>query len=182
MKTIEVSDEMYDKLIELAKEMTTQNPRGTRMPHLFQIRNWKRVLDWSLNGDVKFWVDLTSDPYEVESFDDLVGYLEYKGRFEQMEDYQQQSDLAEIERLWEEGEIDDWLEENYPDLTICSYSMEAVYENSFLTAKAAEEHLKRNYYHYHKNADIYLNHAWRNPEAELVSEFLCGLVGKKMHT
>ena len=27
----------------------------------------------------------------------------------------------------------------------------------------------------------FLNHCWRNPEMELVSEFLCGLVNKKIH-
>jgi len=30
--------------------------------------------------------------------------------------------------------------------------------------------------------DDYLNHAWRNPEAELVSTFLCNLIGKDLHT
>jgi hypothetical protein len=51
-----------------------------------------------------------------------------------------------------------------------------------LTAKAAQAHLDANDYHYHKDADVYLNHAWRNPEAELVTEFLCSLINKKMHT
>ena len=60
--------------------------------------------------------------------------------------------------------------------------MEEKFSNCFLTAKAAQEHLDANDYHYHKNADVYLNHAWRNPEAELVSEFLCRLVGKNLHT
>ena len=57
-KTIEISDEMYDKLIELANEMTTQDPRGTRMPHMFQIRDWKRVYDWELNGNTQIFVIL----------------------------------------------------------------------------------------------------------------------------
>ena len=35
---------------------------------------------------------------------------------------------------------------------------------------------------YHANADVYLNHAWRNPEADLLSEFICGLVGKGVYT
>lgn len=61
MKTIEVSDEIYAKLIELATEMTTQDPRGTRMPHMFQIRDWKRVYDWDLNGDTRVWIDRSMD-------------------------------------------------------------------------------------------------------------------------
>ena len=76
MKTIEVSDEVYAKLIELANEMTTQDPRGTRMPHMFQIRDWKKVYDESGNGDHPFWLDRTSDPLEIGKLDDLLEYLQ----------------------------------------------------------------------------------------------------------
>lgn len=180
-KTIEVSDEMYDKLIELATEMTTQDMRGTRMPHMFQIRDWKKVYDWRCNGHQIIWVDASSN-FEVETLDDLIDYLSSSGHFDGMEDYQEQSEIAEITRLWEENDISDWISDNCEDLEECSYTMEPVYINSFLTAKAAEEHLRLNHYHYHKDAQVYLNHAWRNPEAELVSEFLCNLVGKDLHT
>jgi hypothetical protein len=87
--------------------------------------------------------------------------------------------------MWDEEyhwDLDDWVDENLPELKKTSYSMSPVYKNAFLTAKAAEEHLKSNHYHYHKNADVYLNYAWRNPEAELVSEFLMGLIGKTLYT
>lgn len=179
MKTIEVSDEMYAKLIELATEMTEQDPRGTRMPHMFQIRDWKKVYDWSLNGNTKVWID-RGYSIEVETFNDMKDYLENS---------EIEFDEEKLKSLWEEkdrytfeSDLDEWVEENCPDLEPCSYSMEEVFTNHFLTAKAGEQHLKLNDYHYHKNADVYLNHAWRNPEMELVSEFLCGLVGKKLHT
>lgn len=172
MKTIEVSDEMYAKLIELATEMTTQDPRGTRMPHLFQIRDYKRVYDFDLNGNTRCWVDRHGDFTVIETLQDLKDYLEGKGVA-----------ADGIDEIWEdEYDISDWIEENCPDLKECSYSMEPVYTNSFLTAKAAQEHLERYDYHYHEDADVYLNHAWRNPEAELVSEFLCNLVDKKLYT
>lgn len=180
MKQIEVSDEMYAKLIELATEMTSQDPRGTRMPHMFQIRDWKKVYDESCNGDHHFWLDRSSDPLEIEKLDDLLEYL----RSEDIE-----HDEDDIKFMWERREnlswctdLDTWIEDNCPNLERWSYSMEPVYTNCFLTAKAAQAHLDSNYYHYHAKADVYLNHAWRNPEAELVSEFLCGLVGKKLHT
>lgn len=175
MKTIEVSDEMYEKLVELAKEMTTQDPRATRMPHLFQIRDWKKVYDSNCNGDTKFWLDTTYDPIEIEDVESLLSYLESN---------EIEHDAVQIREMWDDGYggMEDWIEENCPNLQMWSYSMEPVYTNSFLTAKAAQEHLDRNHYHYHQKADVYLNHAWRNPEAELVSEFLCGLIGKPMHT
>jgi hypothetical protein len=173
MKNIEVSDEMYAKLIELATEMTTQDPRGTRMPHMFQIRDWKKVYDWGLNGDTHIWV---SD-YETE-IETLDGFIEY------LDDNEIKYKREEIEELWKNDYdfgLPDWIEENCPDLKECSYTMEPCFTNSFLTAKFAQEHLNKNYYHYYKDADVYLNHAWRNPEADLVTEFLCGLVGKKPH-
>ena len=180
MKQIEVTDDMHAKLIELANEMTTQDPLGTRMPHMFQIRDWKRVYDESGNGDHPFWLDRTSEPIEIENIDDLISYLQEE---------EIAHDAEEIKRMWVdweshswELELKDWIEENCPNLEYWTYSMEEKFSNCFLTAKAAQEHLDRNDYHYHKDADVYLNHAWRNPEAELVSEFLCGLVGKKLHT
>jgi hypothetical protein len=174
MKTIEVTDEMYAKLIELAEEMTTQDPRGTRMPHIFQIRDWKKVYDWGLNGDTRIWIG--DYEWEIETLDNFIDYLnEYEIKYVK----------GEIEELWHNDRdfgLPDWIEENCPDLKECTYSMEPVYINSFLTAKAAQEHLDRNYYHYHKDATVYLNHAWRNPEAEVVTEFLCNLIGKPVHT
>ena len=173
MKTIEVSDEVYAKLIELATEMTTQDPRCTKMPHMFQIRDWERDYDWNLNGDTKCWIDRDDDFTVIETLDEFKDHLQYLG-VEEPEN---------IDELWEDTwELQDWISDNCDRLEECSYSMRAVYKNCFLTAKAAEEHLESNHYHYHPNADVYLNHAWRNPEAELVSEFLCGLVGKKLHT
>jgi hypothetical protein len=179
MKTIEVSDEMYAKLIELANEMTTQDPRGTRMPHLFQIRDWKKVYDWNLNGNFKIWVD-RSHGIEVETFNDLKEYLdnsEISYDEETLKSYWEEKDKYAFD-----SDLDTWMEENCSELESCSYSMEEVYTNNFLTAKAAENHLKLNDYHYHKDADVYLNHSWRNPEMEMVSTFLCNLIDKELHT
>ena len=173
MKTIQVSDEMYDKLIELATEMTTQDPRGTRIPHLFQIRTKKKVIDWNLNGDFKVWVEASGDYVDIETQEDLESYLENR-------------DIAIPENLKEmfddhDWELDAFIEDFCPDLEECSYSWEYQYENAFFTAKACKEHIETNHYHYNDPKD-YLNHAWRNPEMDLVSEFLCQLVGKKPHT
>jgi hypothetical protein len=178
MKNIEVSEEVYVKLIDLATEMTTQDPRGTRMPHMFQIRNWKKVYDADLNGDTHIFLD-RGNGIEIETIDELIDYLN-NSDVEFSED--------EIREMWTnrenlpwDSELKDWLEEHVSDLEEHSYSLEPEYTNHFLTAKAAQEHLDANHYHYHKNADVYLNHAWRNLEMDLVSEFLCSLVGKTPH-
>lgn len=177
MKTIEVSDEMYASLVKLATEMTTQDPRCTRMPHMFQIRNWKKVYDADLNGNVLILLD-RGNGIEIETVEDLITYLK---------DGDEEFNEDEIKEMWENrdlynSDLMDWLQERRIDLEEYSYSFEPEYSNCFLTAKAAQEHLDANYYHYHKKADVYLNHAWRNPEAELVSEFLCNLIGKTLHS
>lgn len=183
MKTIEVSDEIYDKLIELATEMTTQDPRGTRMPHMFQVRSDKKVYDWGLNGHDRIWIDC-GNSIEIESANDLISYLGDMGI-----DSPSDEDLT---KLWNDSyatiewndnnyAIDEFIEAFCPDLKECSVSEEHEYSNCFFTAKACKEHIKSNRYHYRAPVD-YLNHAWRNPEMDLVSEFLYGLVGKKMHT
>lgn len=179
MKTIELSDEMYAKLIELATEMTTQDPRGTRMPHIFQIRDWKKVYDADLNGDVHIILD-RGNGIEIETYDQLIDYLN---------DFEIEFVEDEIKEMWEnraeyswQSDLVDWLQERVSDIVEHSYSLVPEYTNSFFTAKAAQEHLDKNHYHYHKNADVYLNHAWRNPEAELVSTFLCELVDKELYT
>lgn len=172
MKTIEVTDEMYVKLVELATEMKEQDPRMTRMPHIFQIRDWQRNYDWNLNGDVPCWIYNDGDFEVIETLQDFKEHLEYH-------DIEEPENLDE---LWEDKwDLQDWIEENCKGLAKCSYSMEPVYKNAFLTAKAAQAHLDSNYYHYHSDADIYLNHAWRNPEAELVTEFLLSIINKEPH-
>ena len=171
---IEIQDDMYAKLIELANEMSSQDPRCTRMPHMFQIRDWKKVYDFELNGNTRILVGDYQE--EIETFD---GFKEH------LESSEIEYDETMLDELWHNDRdfgLPDWIEENCPGLRECSYSMEPVFINCFLTAKAAEEHLRLNHYHYHKDADVYLNHAWRNSEAELVSSFILSLIGKEMHT
>jgi hypothetical protein len=91
------------------------------------------------------------------------------------------TEWEEKDKYMYESDLDLFIEENCPELKECSYSWEYVYHNHFLTEKGCKEHIQRNHYHYNEPVD-YLNHAWRNPEMDLISEFLCGLVGKKIHT
>lgn len=172
MKTIEVSDEMYDKLVQLATEMVTQDPRCTAMPHLFQIQTEKKVYDWSCNGHTKVWIDV-GDNIEIETYQDLVNHLEYM-------DVTAPENLKEMWDDMFQDDLEDFFKKELPDLKQCSYTIEHVYENGFLTAKACDEHIRANGYHY-DNPRTYLAHAWRNPDMELVSEFLCALVGKPIH-
>jgi len=128
MKTIEVTDEVYAKLIELANEMTTQDMRGTRMPHMFQIRDWKKVYDAELNGDTHIYLD-RGNGIEIETADELVDYLNDSGV---------EFDEAEIRDMWVNDRdfgLPDWIEEHIPDLEQYSYSFRTVLFELFLNRK-----------------------------------------------
>ena len=43
MKIIEIEDEMYEFLMNLSKELNTQDHRGTAMPYFFQIQTKEKV-------------------------------------------------------------------------------------------------------------------------------------------
>ena len=165
MKTIEISDEIYKELIELATEMTTQDHRCTAQPYIFQIREIEEVPAADGNGTMAWWQDggkIETDEEIEEAVNEYKEWDEATTRFNFL-------DPDEIEEILESaGYMKIWYEEK------------EVYQNAFLTAKGCQEHIKRNSYHYNQPVD-YLSHAFRNPEIELVSKFLCGLVGKQIH-
>lgn len=168
MKTINVSDEMYEKLIELATEMTTQDMRCTKMPHMFQVQTKEKDIDWGMNGEFKIYLDEDHNEYPADTKEELLEIVKNECKIQSVE----------VPKFDMDYEIEEWIKDN--GFTECSYSWRYVYKNTFFTAKACQEHIKRNHYHYNDPKD-FLNHAWRNPEMELVSEFLCNLVGKSNH-
>lgn len=165
MKTIEITDEMYVKLIELATEMTTQDHRCTAQPYIFQIREIEQVPAADGNGNMAWFYDGAM----LEDADEIIDAL-----FEYYEENKSKKYLKSLQS-WE---MEDLMEEaGYRKIW---YENKEVFKNAFLTAKGCKDHIERNGYHYNQPTD-YLSHAFRNPEIELVSKFLCGLVGKDIH-
>ena len=156
MKTIQIPAEIHDKLMELSREMRTQDNRCTAPPHFFQIRERKKVYDWGLNGDHQIFVE---DDLEIELAEDLIDY--HLGLNPGLTTDEEKEVSDKIREMWEDdfwSDLEDWVEENHPELKRLSYSWEYVYHNSFFTAKACQEHIERNHYHYNQGTD-YLNHA-----------------------
>jgi hypothetical protein len=179
-KTIEVTDEMYDSLMELSKEMTSQDMLGTRMPHMFQIETTKEVAAYEGNG-TETWVD--GDGSELRTDEDIKEYIINHHLENDSELFYLDGDEAVCEATFlfdqmDEGDIEAWLEEHgYRRVEVTTIKK---YENTFFTAKACKLHISKNGYHY-DNPRCYLNHAFRNPEMELVSTFLCELSGGKLY-
>jgi hypothetical protein len=168
MKTIEITDEMYNSLMELSKEMTTQDMLCTAMPHMFQIRTIEQVPAMEGCG-TEAW---HSDGTVIHEWEDIkYAVFEWKEW-----DIKDKEDLDKFEEL-SSSEIDEVLEENWSKI---QFSEEEKFQNTFLTAKACKEHIEANNYRY-SSPTCYLNHSFRNPEMELVSKFLCELSGGKIH-
>lgn len=169
MKTIEITDEMYDELIALSHELNTQDHRGTAMPYFFQIQEEVEIPTsdgcgeevWTLDGHIC----LRTEEDKKEAV------FTYKGW-----DLNNKSDNKKYKELsW--IEIDNILKENYTKFSVTTM---VKYQNAFFTEKACKEHIRLNDYHYKKPTD-FLSHAFRNPELELVLKFLTELTGGKLH-
>lgn len=165
MKTIEVSDELYDQLIELSKELNTQDNRATASPYIFQIQTKMEVAAYPGNGE-QIWYN-SDNERTLRTADEIKQYiLEYM--VEDLEIYGSEA-LTEAEGRFNCTDTSEWLECH----DFCKYDVDQVenLENAFLTAKACKEHIRLNHYHYREPVD-YLTHAFRNPELEMVLGFL----------
>lgn len=83
-------------------------------------------------------------------------------------------DESMLEELEDLHDIKNWLEEQGFDYDVISYKIiPKIYENTmFLTQKAAEEHLRSNYYHYSEDAHTYAMTSWRNYETSKLWKIL----------
>lgn len=170
MKTIQVSDEMYEFLINLSKELNTQDHRGTAMPYLFQVQTKKEVI--ALDGRKVF---VCGEDYiyadDEESMINTVASI--KGW-----DLDDDADLAKIDALSDYDLEDILIENDYKEHHV---DYETELKNAFLTEKACEEHIRYNAYHYNEPRS-YLSYGFRNPELEKVMQFICELTeGGKLH-
>ena len=166
MKTIQINDEMYDFLMNLSKELNTQDHRGTRMPYVFQIQTQEQIAVPEGNG-TEAW---HCDGELIETKDEIKqAVCEYK---------EWDVDAIEFGSL-DEYEIEEILEE--AGYSKVNYDFRSNLENAFLTSKACDEHIRVNK-HNLRSPINYLSGAYRNPELEKVMTFLCELTGGKLHT
>lgn len=165
MKTIEVSDEMYEKLIEMSNEMNNQSHRGTAMPCFFQIQTKEQVSVPEGCGTHAWHYDGTTIESDEEIIDAIFEFKDEQVSKEEIKDY---PDYKKSELMEEAG----WRS--------VYYDFNEVYQNAFFTEKACKEHIRLNSYHYHEPVD-YLSYATRNPELELIQKFILGLTGNSLH-
>lgn len=169
MKTIEVTDEMYEFLMNLSKELNTQNHRATQMPYFFQIQTKEEVATAEGCGIEAWYYDGSKIETDEEIKETIFEYNEWDNDSKEDNDAYNNLDDYEIEELLEGMGFHK-----------VNYELSEKYENAFLTEKACREHIKANKHHYREPVD-YLSYSFRNPELEMVFQFLCELSGGKIH-
>lgn len=166
MKIINVTDEMYEFLVNLSTELNTQDHRATAMPYFFQIQTQEIVPAPEYSGTEAYHFD--GDLIETDE--------EIKYALSQHYDWSENEE-AEFRNM-DKYTIEELLEK--AGYTKVHYDIKNVYKNAFLTEKACKAHIEQNKHHYDKPQD-YLMHAFRNPELEKVMQFLCELTKGKLH-
>lgn len=170
MKTIEVSDEMHEFLMNLSNELNTQYHRATRMPYFFQVQTKEQISVPEGCGTEAWHSDGSLIETEAEINEVIIDYKEWDGsspiEMKMLNDYQ---DWEKEEILKEAG----WSKVNY--------DYRDNLENCFLTSKACDKHIEANKHNLNSPVN-YLSGSSRNPELEMVMKFLCELSGGKLHT
>lgn len=160
MKTIQVSDEIYDFLLNLSNEIKTQDNRATRKPYFYQVQEDKEIAVpdgcgeevWVMDGEVCLRTE--------EEIKEAV--FEYKGW-----DLEREEDSLSYDKLIP-SDIEGVLEENYRKVNV---DITHSYSNCFLTEKACRKHIEINR-HNLTNPKTYLFHAYRNREMDMLFKFL----------
>ena len=161
MKNIEVTDEMYNSLMELSNNLNSQSHRCTRMPYMIQVSKKVEVAAYEGCGEMYWFSGSVRLDNEDEENEVIKEHLfekhgeNYGSIYDELEDYEKEDILTESDyRKLEVTEQDEL-------------------SNFFFTEKA----LRR----FHgEDVNTYLTGV-RNPELEMVMTFLCELSGGKLH-
>ena len=152
---IELSKEDLKQIKTIASRVKNQDPEGkkwgTRPPLWFLLQDVEQR-EANLNGGTHLAY------YDSDEAEQYVGL-----------------DANEIYKEITEGLGEDEIEEGLLSLIEDeAYPIEYEYvtKRIFHTYEAAKDHLECNHYHYSHKARIYCDHAWRDPEAELIHKLL----------
>jgi hypothetical protein len=162
MKTIEISDEMYEALVKLSKDFKEQDNRGTASPYMYQLRDKKTIPSHSDYTDLFIWQEGGGECI-YHSIDEVR---------ERLAEYYDNDDFKNQEKF-NDTEIEE-IAESKLEIKRTYYIEEDVIENVFFTLNALEKHLNSNGHHY-KKPFSYVGYYFRNPELELIQKFITSL-------
>lgn len=182
-------------LMELQKEMNTQDHVSQADPRFWVIKGTEK--EYGIESGYEDGADLTDAEGCCVVATDMESAVEYirdnlLDEINEADGIQRSIELTpglyhpSIQISWFNDDIDDyeefdnmekiaeWLNDNGYDFRVSNYRIVSkVYPDTmFLTQKAAENHLKANYYHYSEDAHTYAMTSWRNRETEMLWKIL----------
>lgn len=171
-----ITNEEIQFLTELQKEMNTQDNLGQADPRYWVIRDFAKAYGNKLNnydGVCIYDPNACVTICEIEngafgSLEDIT--LRVLKAFDELGYELSKYDREAITRSYDTDYLIDKLEEL--DFSVLQYQIVPNYSGFFLTQKAAEKHLRKNYYHYDDNATTYAMTAWRSKEADMLYKIL----------
>jgi hypothetical protein len=167
MKTIQISDETYEFLKELAEKLKTQDNRCTANPRYYAIREKDKIYGMEdgytddyvyVKDDSEWECDTLEEAFECECEAEGVKTREgetYIGAARR-EWYSSQHGFSDEEMLLE---LFGWRRVGIRHIE--------KFSNCFLTEEAAKQHIRING-HNLRSPDTFLFHAYRNQELDMV--------------
>lgn len=160
MKRITVTNEMYNFLTNLSKEIKNQDNRGTASPYYYQVQEEIDMPTgeefgeevWIQNGEICLRTD---DDIKKEIFE----YLKW--------DFNDSKKHIEYDNM-NAFDVEDILLKNYEQVFVTQTN---IYSNIFLTEKACNDYIKRNKHNLNKPKS-FLFYADRNNEMNMLIKFL----------
>lgn len=177
-----LTKEDIEFLKDLQHEMNTQSTVGQRDPRYWVIMETRRVLNLE-DGEELMIDNQNGDEYEgleaalplidkvaKEHFKDGRAELSESGMYIDIYD----DDDENVETFFDLEEAGIWLNEHGQDVRVTHY--EDVHQINpgpmFLTLRDADDHLRKNDYHYEEDAHAFALTAWRDPTVERLWKLL----------
>lgn len=157
MATIQLSDALHKKLMELAMHACSQDNRATAAPFFYQIKQTEMIggVDGDYDWDCKkLCCDGSTCDVDRES---MILELQLNG---EDIDFTMRSD----------NDLQSLLEDTY-GYTLVYFRKVDKFTGAFLTEKSCKEHIQLNKHHYTDPVD-FLQYAWRNPDMEIIWHLL----------
>lgn len=154
------------------RELTTED-----IDFLKNLQNEMNTQDTVAQASPRFWVvaqeewNPTGEDYcdEIHYFNEETDFGEWEDLLKHLiesEDYEE--DLNGIENY---DDLPEYIKDEYDEVPVSK--VHVIQPNTFfLTKKEAEEHIRRNHYHYNETVHTYAMTAWRSPEVENLYEIL----------
>lgn len=167
MKNIQISDEMYDFLINLSEKMKKQDNRFTASPYIYQIQDDYKVYNINDEGE---YIELV-----INGCDSVL--LNCDNILELFYDYNI-TPPSNLKTLFDNNEISsiiDILRKNFNfSFNTFSFDYDKKYTNCFLSQEACDNHIKNKKHHY-LNPKSYVSYLYHNYEMEQLINFILTL-------